>query len=175
MFTPVAHVVRECINDQVVRSGEQTYRIPSGIRVTCVLQGIHEQKNIWGQDGADFRPTRWIKSAGAGRTSTTRVVQTPVPQAPSLPPPMNGAFMPWSAGPRICPGMKMAQVEFLSVIWTVFKEYRVCATQLDGESQEEAEQRLQNVMLNSEPRITLQMKKPQDVVMTWTKRENMVF
>lgn len=65
----------------------------------------------------------------------------------------------------------MAQVEFLSVIWRVFKDYQVFATQLGGESLEQAERRLRNVVLDSGPRLTLQMKKPQDAVMTWVKRE----
>jgi len=64
----------------------------------------------------------------------------------------------------------MAQVEFLSVIFTIFKDYRVEAVRLDGESSEEAQQRLWKVMLDSEPRLTLQMRKPQNAVMKWTKR-----
>lgn len=174
MFTPVAHVVRDCTNEQTIRGGDKIYRIPAGTRVTCVLQGIHEQTQIWGQDQADFRPTRWINSVGLnGTSSTTPAVPTSVPQAPNLQPPVKGAFLPWSGRPRVCPGMKMAQVEFLSVIWTIFKEYRVSATQLGSESLEQAEQRLRNIMLHSEPRITLQMKKPQDAVMTWISRERL--
>jgi cytochrome P450 len=167
MFTPVAHVVRDCGSEQTIRNGDNIYRIPAQTRVTCVLQGIHKQENVWGDDQADFHPTRWMT---LNKTSTTSAAPASVPHAPDLQPPLKGAFLPWSAGPRICPGMKMAQVEFLSVIWTIFKEYRVCATQLDGVNLEQAQHRLRDIVLQSEPRVTLQMKKPEDAVMTWSRR-----
>jgi len=66
--------------------------------------------------------------------------------------------------------MKMAQVEFLSVIWTIFKDYRVEVVRLENETGKEAQQRLWNVMLDSEPRLTLQMRKPQNAVMKWSRR-----
>lgn len=167
MFTPVSHIVRECAYDQTVRSSDKIYQIPAGTRVTCVLQGVHQQQDSWGEDQADFRPTRWI-----GPTSSVTIpIPNSVPQAPNLQPPTKGAFLPWSVGPRICPGMKMAQVEFLSVIWTLFREYRVEAAHVGNESKEDAELRLGNVILDSEPRITLQMRKPRDAFMTWRKMD----
>jgi cytochrome P450 len=167
LFTPVAHVVRESNGEQIVKSGDKTYIIPDGARVTTVFHGVHGREEIWGPDHADFRPTRWTEST----TSEDRTpASTSVPQPPNLQPPVKGAFLPWSTGPRICPGMKMAQVEFLSVIWTIFKDYRVSAAMLGGESLAAAQKRLRGVMMNSEPRITLQMMKPRDAIMRWEKR-----
>jgi len=152
----------------VISNGNTSFHIPAGTRVTCVFQGIHEQKQSWGQDQSKFRPTRWIEVVDT--TTETTNQSSSIPQAPNLQPPIKGSFLPWSTGPRLCPGMKMAQVEFLSVIWTIFKDYRVEVVRLENETGKEAQQRLWNVMLDSEPRLTLQMRKPQNAVMKWSRR-----
>jgi hypothetical protein len=66
--------------------------------------------------------------------------------------------------------MKMAQVEFLAVIFTLFGKYKVEAVPKDGESLVDAQERLQNVTADSFPRLTLQMNNPKDAVMRWTPR-----
>jgi hypothetical protein len=64
----------------------------------------------------------------------------------------------------------MSQVEFVAVIATIFKRYRVAAIPEKGETIEDAKQRLREVMNDSQPRLTLQMNKPQDVKLRWSKR-----
>lgn len=39
--------------------------------------------------------------------------------------PSPGAFIPWATGPRNCPGVKFAQVEFVSVIASLLADSRV--------------------------------------------------
>lgn len=63
----------------------------------------------------------------------------------------------------------MAQVEFLSVVWRIWGEWRVDAN-VAGEGREEGKRRLRRVMDESEPRLTLQMKRPRDAVMRWRRR-----
>ncbi|WXC56491.1 hypothetical protein SNK03_002425 [Fusarium graminearum] len=43
-----------------------------------------------------------------------------------------GAFLPWAAGPRVCPGKKFSQVEFVAVLASLLKEYTV-EPDADGE------------------------------------------
>jgi len=172
LYTPVAHIVRDCPTEQTVTSNGKTYYIPATSRVTCVFHGIHTgHTSIWGDDCAEFLPSRWLDASSATNppASTRSIAQPPALKQP----PIKGAFVPWSTGPRLCPGMKMAQVEFLAVIWSIFSTYRVDAALSDGESKEQARERLHSVMMNSRPRLTLQMNRPEDAVMTWTKREKL--
>jgi cytochrome P450 len=78
--------------------------------------------------------------------------------------------MPWSGGPRVCPGQKMSQVEFVAVIATIFKRYTVAPVLEKGETVEAARERLRGVMLDSQPRLTLQMNKPHEVKLKWSRR-----
>lgn len=166
-FSPIAHINRYCPREQVVVSNGRTFHIPADTRITNVFQGIHEQESSWGQDQANFLPTRWIPLQSDNIPSTSSGSGAQLPTLRTAP---KGAFIPWSTGPRLCPGMKMAQVEFLAIIYTLFKDYRVEASLLDGETVEQARDRLRSVMLDSSPKLTLQMNKPKDAILTWTRR-----
>ena len=79
------------------------------------IYDVNFHQDTWGDDVYVFRPGRFIFPAdGAslqpGRTSRG---SSDVSNEQLMFPPTN-RFMPWSAGPRICPGMKFAQVCFLS-------------------------------------------------------------
>ena len=39
--------------------------------------------------------------------------------------PAHGTYFPWSDGPQNCPGAKFAQVEFVAVVASLFREHRV--------------------------------------------------
>ena len=85
--------------------------------------------------------------------------------------PAAGTFLPWSLGPRQCPGMKMSQVEFVGVVATVLRSVRLEAVVLPGEKGgEEARARLGRVLDASVPRVTLTVERPRDVVIRWVKR-----
>lgn len=78
--------------------------------------------------------------------------------------------MPFSSGPRSCPGSKMAQVEFVGVMREIFANWRVEAAQKPGETGVMARERLGKVVENSQPKITLQVKNPRDVLLKWIRR-----
>jgi hypothetical protein len=76
--------------------------------------------------------------------------------------------VPWSAGPRVCPGQKMAQVEFTAIFLTLFRRHRIEIVPLvDEEEREESEEewkaRLDALMKDSISILTLQMKGVYDV------------
>lgn len=168
-FTPVAHIIRDCPGGQTVMAAGKTYRIPPHTRVTVVFQGIHEQQGTWGEDQHVYRPTRWTEPS-SNFAWTTPLPDGLVAQPPSLQAPVKGTFLPWSAGPRICPGMKMAQVEFLAVIYTLFSEYRVEPALMARETPNVARERLRRVLLDSQPRLTLQMNRAKDMTLKWVSR-----
>ncbi|KAF2097735.1 cytochrome P450 [Rhizodiscina lignyota] len=160
IYTPVAHIVRGCESEQSITAGGKTYRIPAKTRCILSLDGLGTQAGYWGDNTFEFDPTRWlIKDKPNG-----------IAVPPALRQPTKGAFIPWSGGPRICPGMKMAQVEFTSVVYSVFSKYRVEPVLKEGESEGDARKRLAAVMDDSQPKLTLQMNRPRDAVLKWTKR-----
>lgn len=89
---------------------------------------------------------------------------------PELITPAKGTFIPWSGGPRICPGMKMAQVEFVAVIATLFRSCKAEVVLKEGETDVQARERLETLMGESQPLLTLQMENPEDVVLRWVLR-----
>jgi cytochrome P450 len=79
----------------------------------------------------DFVPERWLQ-----KTPNNPPEETPNKQVDglevasfevhgSLFRPVKGAYMPFSDGPRACPGRRFAEVEVTAVLATVFKQYSV--------------------------------------------------
>ena len=79
--------------------------------------------------------------------------------------------MPWAAGPRVCPGRKFAQVEFVAVIATLFRRHRVRPVPLASETPSQAQARLRDVIEDSAiMAITLQMRRPREVALAWSPK-----
>ena len=86
--------------------------------------------------------------------------------------PPKGQFIPWADGPRNCPGQKFAQVEFVAVLATLFQKHRVRPALREGESIEDGERKLLRMVDDSAiSAITLQMQKPRDVALIWSRRD----
>jgi len=64
----------------------------------------------------------------------------------------------------------MSQVEFVGVFSEIVRGWRVEVMVGEGESEERAREGLVEVMRDSAPRITLQMKRPRDVVLRFVRR-----
>lgn len=64
----------------------------------------------------------------------------------------------------------MAQVEFVSVISAIFREWRVEPARHKNESTEDARHRLGQTMADSRHGLTMQLARPQDAVLKWIKR-----
>lgn len=67
---------------------------------------VHMDPNIW-PDPLAFRPSRWLDENG-------ELIRPP-----------KGHSVPWSAGPRICRCMKMAQVEFVSILRAIVSDWTI--------------------------------------------------
>ncbi|KAK7182132.1 hypothetical protein DPSP01_014055 [Paraphaeosphaeria sporulosa] len=165
MFTPVAHIVRECPVEKVVTSRGKNYRIPANTRCTLSLDGVGAHSDVWGDDVFEFRPSRWGAKA-TKLTGANSIAQVPKLEAAGA----KEHFLPWSSGPRACPGMKMAQTEFLSVIYTIFSEFRAEPALEAEESLEQGLSRIAAIVADSQPKLTLQMNRPNDLKLKWVKR-----
>jgi cytochrome P450 len=133
--------------------------IPANTAVSIAHSCTHVSPTLYGPDPLSFRPTRWL-STSAGKQNQETLIEVP-----------KGTFLAWSAGPRSCPGVKMAQVEFVAVMREIFAQWKVEAVGRAGDTPEMAKERLQAVVDDSQPRITLQMNRPRDVVLRSVQRE----
>lgn len=155
LYTPVANFGRTAGSSLVMNTSSGNYHIPANTQVYLCGAQLHVDANFWGDTAFDFCPARWL--SGGGEEYAT-------PKVPS------GQFIPWSMGPRVCPGMKMAQVEFLSLVFTLFRQARVKPVVKEGETAEMASDRIVKVTKDSMPLLTLQMNKPADVDLVWSER-----
>ena len=114
-------------------------------------QSIHSDPEIWGSDVSEFKPSRWISASGTLIT------------------PPKGTFLPWSGGPRTCPGMKMAQVEFVATFATLFRSSKCYPLDGEQESGEELRKKFEYALVDSIPKMTLQIRDPKEVKLKWIR------
>lgn len=131
LYTPLIHILKEAKADQQMTTSLcGTFRIPGPANIYVNTVMLHRDPDLWrnlnmskvelsaskdDEDGLagdehNFRPTRWLNPPN----SETTLFQPP-----------KGSFLPWSAGPRVCPGQKMAQVEYVGVMVALFAKRRL--------------------------------------------------
>lgn len=165
LFPPVIHISKMTKTPQTIETSRGTFRVPAKTTFYIGSPCLHIDPAIWrnlnlasnekarDNDELLFRPTRWLNPP----TETSTIFKPP-----------KGTYIPWSAGPRVCPGQKMAQVEFTAIFLQLFRKCRVEAVALktvEGklETKEEVEKRLDARMKDSVPVLTLQMVDVYDV------------
>lgn len=147
--------------DQTLRIAGNTYNLPPQWFVVLNLVALHCDPATWGPNALTWEPRRFIEKAqqtgsdGSGE-------QMMIPRA--------GSFGPWAGGPRVCPGKKFAQVEFVAVISYLFRNTRVRPVLLEGETQEQAKRRVMAVVDDSglEASPTVKMRHPERVRLVWS-------
>lgn len=137
------------------------HRIPPGTSVNINSQAVHTHPDHWSPDPLTWRPDRWLICSG----------RSSAPGPESLIVPAKGTYIAWADGPRVCPGRKFAQVEFVAAITKLFHRHEVQPVLLDGESPDQASERLVRMIDDSAmTAITLQMRRPKSVALMWRKR-----
>src|SRR5689334_16490750 len=131
----------------------QTISIPQDASRPILLQApcavhvntmaLHTSRSIWGPEAQTFDPTRWLQPEAKHH------------DAHKLKNPPKGTYIPWSTGPRVCPGQKTSQVEFVSVIMTLFGKCTAEPVPTDGQSMQQARKSLLELMEDSQPLLTL--------------------
>ena len=111
----------------------------------------------WGPDALEWRPDRWITRTDQGEAGNESLLE-----------PKPGTFLPWSLGPRVCPGRKFSQVEFVAVVSRLLWRHRVRPKQLEGEALEDAQRRVLKVVNDSAVGpIVLSMRNSESVSLIW--------
>ncbi|KAJ9604023.1 hypothetical protein H2200_011546 [Cladophialophora chaetospira] len=159
LWGPVSQTNRWCVGEPCsLRIGDKEVEVPPETYVTLNVYAVHSDPRWWGKDNLEWKPQRWITTDP--KTGKEMIA----------PPPTGTTFVPWSAGPRICPGKKFSQVEFVAVISTLLKEYRLEPMALEGKTKEEAGAALIEVLEDSMNVITPKMRRPEDAGVVFVKR-----
>lgn len=161
-FPPLVHIMKETVSEVTIETPDIRLWLPKDTTVVVHVVGLHYEPAVWrnvnqdehtkgspanAQDGLEdeqrFRPSRWINPPGSSHT----LFQPP-----------KGTFLPWSAGPRTCPGQKMAQVEFTAAVVTLLRHHRVDPFIPPGETREDVIKRLDAQIKDRQSIVTLEMK-----------------
>ncbi|KAF2093274.1 cytochrome P450 [Rhizodiscina lignyota] len=142
---------------QVLSIAGHDHVIPAHTFVSINYYAIHFNPSTWGSDVNEFRPSRFIKSSLTPGTETFAI-------------PEKADFIGWSSGPRVCPGKKFSQVEFVATIVRLLREFVLKPAQRAGESEETAGKRLVEVMSDVEHFISAMPRHPDDAGFVCIKR-----
>lgn len=200
LYPPILHNVKcnKTGTTQEIKTSKTTYRIPPGASVYPDFPGLQTNPQVWRnlnlpldprqgksergesegkeveetlQDAIEqtkdeyaFRPGRWIVNGEDGKQSLFK--------------PPSGSFVAFSAGPRVCPGQKMAQVEFVGVVMTLLRRFRVEANRkvvddVKGkreETDEEVRVRLVGICQDVLQQLTIVMRRMGEVDLRWVER-----
>lgn len=98
LYAPVPYLPRKSLKNIVIRK----HKIRPGDQCTVNPYFIHRSTRLW-QDPDLFRPERFLEDDGL--------------------PDNKLAYMPFSAGPRICPGATFATVESLLIFASLYRKF----------------------------------------------------
>ncbi|KAF0542315.1 cytochrome P450 [Gigaspora margarita] len=97
---PVPGLFRTNLNDEILNG----YVIPKGTPMLIAIHAIHHDPSIWGNDAEYFNPSRWLDPEIKSKIT-------------------NSNFIPFSAGPKNCLGMKMAHLELKSILSVIIRNF----------------------------------------------------
>ncbi|KAG8161847.1 hypothetical protein KVR01_008834 [Diaporthe batatas] len=166
LYTPVP--TSKIIDGNLPRSlviGNKTLVLPPKTMVVPSYSSMQTDPKYWGTDSLEWRPSRFISSPTQSGTSAQAL------DGEEFITPRKGIFLAWSGGPRDCVGRKFSQVEFVAVMASLFREWRVKPVLAEGETAEDARERvLDQIETDSAPVLLLQMLHPERCPLTWEKR-----
>lgn len=174
MYTPTGITNKWTVTEQSIPFRGRTHVIPQRTRISISGTGIHSNPKVWGDNAAEWEPSRWIIEGSDGdrpvktpqsggslsaqvcsrscdecemnseSTPSSSAVQQNGHSIPSPSPPAaasamasgtktslgllkpgKGSFLAFSEGARACLGKRVATVEFIAVIFTLLRQYRV--------------------------------------------------
>ncbi|KAL8654915.1 MAG: hypothetical protein Q9226_003239 [Calogaya cf. arnoldii] len=164
LYGSIVFIPRAASTDsqKLVNQAGDEFVLPPSTSVNLNVQALHTDPKTWGSDNLSWRPSRWFTDCSARTLSQKKTEsQTFI----SLP---RGSFIPWADGPRVCPGQKFAQVEFVAVLTTLLGKYHVKPVLETGQTEEDGRKALLEMVDDSAIfAITLQMNQPKKVALVW--------
>ncbi|KAG4267187.1 hypothetical protein FPRO04_04799 [Fusarium proliferatum] len=145
LFGAARAVPKTTLVDQTLKVNGASYTIPKNTFVGVNLAGLHTSSASWGDNALQWLPSRWI-------TADDKLAPMPT-----------GAFLPWAAGPRVCPGKKFSQVEFVAVMACLLKDYTVEPDAEGDHLKEAASRALMEEAKQSSFNFLLKVKHPEKI------------
>lgn len=152
VFTPLANVLKRTLPSEgaIIQVGSRTLQIPPRAFVLPSTYALHASEEYWGKDCLEWNPKRWITVDEKG----TEQFEQPSPP---------GAFLPWSDGPRACPGARFSQVEFVAVCTSLLSKFRITIVPHEGEDEDTAIGRVKSAVYDSTSIVTLMVRYPERI------------
>lgn len=145
--------------------GNKTIVLPPKTMIVPSYSSVQTDPKYWGNDSLEWRPSRFISTLTQSSTSAQ------VLDDEEFIHPRKGTFLAWSGGPRDCVGRKFSQVEFVAVMASLFRDWRVRPVLTEGETAEAARKRvLDQIETESAPVLLLQMLHPERCPLVWEKK-----
>lgn len=162
MYDPLLSIVKGTENRSApLTIRGQTYIVPPHTRVILNLNALHGHPRYWGEEGLDWKPSRWIQTApGDGLVYNREKIVMPT----------HGAYIPWSEGNRSCPGKKFSQVEHVAIMVAMFRDHYVEPMRRGGESEKAARARAEATLGDTGMLLLLQMLHPEKTPLRWHER-----
>lgn len=143
-------------SSQTITVQGKNHNLPPHTNVMLNMVALSTLPQYWGSDSLLWRPDRWVTNSASGSLDEETMWQND-----------HSAFIPFSSGPRSCPGRKFAQVEFVAVIARLFHKHRCEPVLLKGETMLAAKKRVLEVVEDSNLVLTLKMRHSERVKLRW--------
>jgi cytochrome P450 len=138
---------------------DKDYVLPARTSITINFAALHTHSDYWGKDALVWRPSRWLE-----HQKTTADDSSPLMH------PFEGSYVPWNHGPRVCPGRKFSQVEFVRLLFTIFANgSRVELVPDAGENLVGVRTRALRTIARAKVEVTLKMIESEKIKLRWTK------
>ncbi|KAD3641148.1 hypothetical protein E3N88_30372 [Mikania micrantha] len=115
LYPPVSWDSKHALTDDSLPDGTLVW---AGDRVTYFPYGMGRMERIWGADRLEFRPDRWFDQCDHqddGTTKTTLLLKEVSPYK----------YPVFHAGPRVCLGKRMANVQMSYVVASVLNRFEI--------------------------------------------------
>ena len=101
---PANRNMRLCLKDCTIPTGggadgKSPIFVPRGTQVSVNFGAMQRDRDIWGEDAEEFRPERWENVK------------------------LGWHYIPFSGGPRVCPGQQLALAECSFVLFRLLREF----------------------------------------------------
>ncbi|MCJ1309849.1 hypothetical protein MMC25_003510 [Agyrium rufum] len=116
LIMPANKNIRLCLKSSILptgggSAGKAPIYIPQGTQISLNFGAMQRDRDIWGVDADEFRPERWEKGDLGANTEGKDAHRD--------------YYMPFSMGPRVCPGQQLALTESAYVLVHLVRRFRV--------------------------------------------------
>ncbi|KAK5632012.1 hypothetical protein RRF57_007726 [Xylaria bambusicola] len=182
--TPVPEVKWTKDRHQTLVVGSKTLNIPPGTLITPSYIYVHNHSRFWGPDAQEWKPQRWVtkchqrdmsprqKQNERNKNLGDEVEDAYMNDEVLLPPPSRGNYLGWSEGARDCPGKRFSQVEWVAIMATLFRDWKVEPSRLQDETAMQARAKVFQFIKENTGYggLLLQLNNPESIPLTWTAR-----